>query len=117
MSDQENRTMDLGAFSISLAVKDLERSRTFYAALGFTRLDGDPAQGWLILQNGEAKIGLFQGMFDDNLITFNPADARAIQRAVKDAGYALEREAADGDGPAHFVVKDPDGNTILVDQH
>ena len=86
-------------------------------ALGFERLDGDPAQGWLILRNGEAKIGLFQGMFDDNLITFNPSDARAIQRALKDAGYALDREADDGDGPAHLVIKDPDGNTILVDQH
>ena len=109
--------MDLGNFSISLSVQDLARSRAFYEAFGFTQIGGDPAQSWLILRNGEAKIGLFQGMFEGNMLTFNPSDARSIQAAIKGAGYALEHEAADGDGPAHFAVKDPDGNLILVDQH
>ena len=109
--------MELGNFSVSLAVKDLQKSMTFYTMLGFEQIAGEAAQNWIILKNGDAKIGLFHGMFEENLMTFNPMDARAIQRAVKDAGYAVEREAEDGEGPAHFVMKDPDGNTILVDQH
>lgn len=109
--------MELGRFSVSLAVKDLATSRAFYETLGFSQVHGVAEQGWIILQNGDAKIGLFQGMFEDNLLTFNPSDARAIQEVIEAAGYALEKRAEDGEGPTHFVVKDPDGNVILVDQH
>lgn len=109
--------MDLGRFSVSLAVEDLARSRAFYEALGFEQVAGVPEQNWIILQNGDAKIGLFQGMFEENILTFNPSDARAIQKVVTAAGYALEKATEDGEGPTHFVLKDPDGNVILVDQH
>ena len=109
--------MDLGTFSISLAVKDLAAARAFYETLGFSRVAGEPEGGWIILKNGEAKVGLFQGMFEENLMTFNPKDARAIQEAVTAAGYALEKEAEEGEGATHFMVKDPDGNLVLVDQH
>lgn len=109
--------MDLGRFSVSLAVADLATSRAFYEALGFTQVDGEPENNWIILKNGEAKIGLFQGMFDKNLMTFNPSDARAIQRAVEDAGYTPETKTEPGEGPTHFMLKDPDGNLILIDQH
>jgi len=90
---------------------------TFYQVLGFEQIGGDASNDWVILKNGDAHIGLFHGMFDGNMMTFNPADARAIQAGVRQAGYALEKEAEDGEGPAHFVMKDPDGNVILVDQH
>lgn len=109
--------MDLGNFSISLSVKDLAKTRAFYEAFGFEQIAGDASQNWLILRNGEAKIGLFQGMFEGNMITFNPSDARGVQASLKRAGYTPETEAADGEGPAHFAIKDPDGNLILVDQH
>lgn len=122
--------MDLGAFSVSLTVKDIAASRAFYEALGFTQLGGDPNQGWLILKNGATVIGLFQGMFEDNLLTFNPGwdssgenvdpftDVRDIRRALLDAGLdvtELTEEAASG--PASFTLTDPDGNHILFDQH
>jgi catechol 2,3-dioxygenase-like lactoylglutathione lyase family enzyme len=120
----------LGQFSISLAVKDLAASRAFYEALGFTAFGGDAAQHWLIMKQGPTLIGLFQGMFEHNLLTFNPgwdADARPVdpfvdvrewQRRLKAAGLALQQEADDtGSGPAFFTLQDPDGNTILVDQH
>ena len=122
--------MQLGTFSISLAVKDLTASRAFYETLGFTRFAGEPEQGWLILQNGEATIGLFQGMFEGNILTFNPGwnrkaeklddftDVRDLQKQLKAAGIQLAQEADEGgSGPASFVVVDPDGNAILVDQH
>lgn len=122
--------MQLGAFSISLAVKDLEASRQFYAHLGFEVFGGDPAKNYLILKNGNALIGLFQGMFENNILTFNPGwnenaepleafdDVRAIQKKLKEGGVKLEREADEqGIGPASLVVLDPDGNAILVDQH
>lgn len=122
--------MDLGAFSISLAVKDIKASRDFYARLGFEEAGGDAGQGWLILRNGEHVIGLFQGMFEKNMLTFNPGwdqhcgelesftDVRELQRELKSHGVALESEADESsDGPASFVVIDPDGNPILVDQH
>lgn len=122
--------MDLGAFSISLAVKDLERSMAFYQQLGFTALGGDPAQGWSILKNGEHVIGLFQGMFEKNILTFNPGwdqsantvdpftDVRVLQRTLKERGVTFVTEADETtSGPAHFVVEDPDGNPIMVDQH
>lgn len=122
--------MDLGVFSISLAVKDLEASRAFYAALGFDHLGGDPGQGYLMLKNGDTVIGLFQGMFEGNILTFNPGwdssaqevdpftDVRDLQRALKGAGVPFTLEADESTtGPAHFMLTDPDGNVILVDQH
>ena len=122
--------MDLGAFSISLAVKDLAASRAFYEALGFTVFHGDADQGWLILGQGDSTVGLFQGMFERNILTFNPGwdhaaqpvdpftDVRDLQRQVRSAGIAFELEADETTtGPASFIVVDPDGNQVLVDQH
>jgi lactoylglutathione lyase len=122
--------MDLGAFSISLAVKDLQRSREFYERLGFTSFAGDPSQNWLILKSGDHLIGLFQGMLERNTLTFNPGwdqnaqpldsftDVRELQRRLKGDGVAFVSEADESTtGPASFVVVDPDGNPFLVDQH
>lgn len=122
--------MDLGAFSVSLAVKDLAASKTFYQKLGFAPMGGDAAQGWLILRNGSTVIGLFQGMFEGNILTFNPGwdqearaldgftDVRDIQARLDAAGIAIATRAdPDGSGPAHIVLNDPDGNTIMFDQH
>ena len=120
----------LGAFSVSLAVKSLQASRIFYEKLGFAVVGGDPAQNWLILRNGSVTIGLFQGMFERNMLTFNPGwdekaqavgeftDVREHQRRLKAQGIELANEADEsGTGPASFVVVDPDGNPVLVDQH
>ena len=122
--------MELGAFSISLAVKDLEASRVFYAKFGFTVFGGDASQNWLILKNGDHIIGLFQGMFEKNTLTFNPGwdskarkldtftDVRELQRQLRAQGVELMTEADETTtGPASFVAVDPDGNPILVDQH
>ena len=109
--------MELGRFSVSLSVKDLATSRAFYEALGFAQVFGEPEKGWIILQNGEAKIGLFHGMFEGNLMTFNPTDARAIEAAMREKGYAPEKPTEGDEGPCHFLLKDPDGNVVLVDQH
>ena len=122
--------MDLGAFSVSLSVKDLEKSRAFYAELGFETMAGNAEHGYLILKNGAHLIGLFQGMFEGNILTFNPGwdqdageldtftDVRDLQAKLKSAGIALTTEAdPDGAGPASFTLVDPDGNAILVDQH
>lgn len=121
--------MSLGAFSISLAVSDLERSRAFYVGLGFEEMGGDAEQGWLILRNSGNVIGLFQGMFEGNILTFNPGwsqgaeplesfeDVRDIQARLEAAGVALVSRAEEGDGPASFILADPDGNTIMFDQH
>ena len=122
--------MELGAFSISLAVKDLEASRKFYEKFGFNVFGGDPSQNWLILKNGDHVIGLFQGMFDKNILTFNPGwdsnanklgsftDVRELQRQLKAQGVQLVNEADESTaGPASFIAVDPDGNPILVDQH
>ena len=122
--------MELGAFSISLTVKDLEVSRRFYEALGFQVFGGDAAQNWLILKNGDHIIGLFQGMFEKNMLTFNPGwdqnaqklaaftDIRELQRRLKAQGIPLMQEADEStSGPASFVAVDPDGNPVLVDQH
>ncbi len=122
--------MKLGAFSISLAVKDITSSRAFYETLGFTVFGGNQDQGWLILKHQTTIIGLFQGMFEKNMLTFNPGwdsdakelpdfdDVRTIQRRLKDQGISLETEADESTtGPASFVVHDPDGNPILFDQH
>lgn len=122
--------MELGAFSISLAVKDLEASRAFYEKFGFTMFGGDPAQNWLILKNGDHIIGLFQGMFEKNILTFNPGwdqnaqklgtftDVRELQRKLKAQGVTLMTEADEKTtGPASLIAVDPDGNPVLVDQH
>ena len=108
--------MDLGTFSVSLAVQDLAASRKFYETPGFEAVGGDDAKGWLILGNGSAKIGLFMGMFEENILTFNPTDVRDIQKRLKDKGLSMVREAETGSGAAHAVLTDPDGNTILLDQ-
>lgn len=109
--------MNLGTFSVSLTVKDIAASRAFYEKLTFTVIDGNQADGWLILQSGEAKIGLFQEMFDKNLLTFNPKDVRAIQAHLKSQGITLIKEAEAGEGPEHITLVDPDGNPIMFDQH
>ena len=122
--------MNLGTFSSSLAVKDLTASRAFYEKLGFEVVGGDPAQNWLILRNGTTTIGLFQGMFERNLLTFNPGwnykaealddydDVRDIQKKLKANGLTLTSEADESTtGPASLTLIDPDGNPILIDQH
>jgi catechol 2,3-dioxygenase-like lactoylglutathione lyase family enzyme len=121
--------MQLGAFSVSLAVKDLAASRAFYEKLGFAPIGGD-GKAWQILRNGPSTIGLFQGMFEGNILTFNPGwdqdcntlaafdDVRAIQEHLKAVGIALTAETdASASGPAHITLTDPDGNAILIDQH
>ena len=122
--------MDLGAFSISLAVKDIAASKAFYEKLGFTVFHGDIQQNWLILKNGDHIIGLFQEMFERNILTFNPGwdqnaqkvdtftDVRDLQRQLKAQGIGLASEADENtSGPASFIVIDPDGNPVLFDQH
>jgi catechol 2,3-dioxygenase-like lactoylglutathione lyase family enzyme len=122
--------MELGNFSVSLAVKDLAASRAFYEKLGFRVAFGDPAQSLLILQNETATIGLFQGMFDRNILTFNPGrdrkmatlpkfqDVRELQRTLEERGLRLTSKADDSTtGPASIMLSDPDGNPILIDQH
>jgi lactoylglutathione lyase len=122
--------MELGAFSISLAVKDIETSRTFYEKFGFKVFGGDASQNWPILKNGDHVIGLLQGIFEKNTLTFNPGwdsnaqklasftDVRDLQRQVKARGMQLQQQADESTtGPASFVAVDPDGNPILVDQH
>ncbi len=122
--------MELGAFSISLAVKDLAASRAFYEKLGFIAFAGDAAQNWLILKNGATVIGLFQGMFERNMLTFNPGwdqdcrtlagftDVREIQRRLREQGLEPETAAdAGSQGPAYITLTDPDGNPVLIDQH
>ncbi|HEX5580507.1 MAG TPA: VOC family protein [Gemmatimonadaceae bacterium] len=124
------QSMPLGAFSVSLAVRDLEASRRFYETLGFSVFTGEASQGWQILKNGDTVIGLFQGMFERNMLTFNPGwdqsaqpleqftDVRELQRRLKAQGVAFVTEADESTtGPASFVVVDPDGNPVLVDQH
>jgi catechol 2,3-dioxygenase-like lactoylglutathione lyase family enzyme len=123
--------MELGNFSVSLAVKDIEASKRFYEQLGFTVFGGNQTQNWLIMKNGNhAIVGLFQGMFEKNILTFNPGwdsnaepvasftDVRDLQRQLKAQGVQLQTEADENTtGPASFIVVDPDGNPILVDQH
>ena len=123
--------MELGAFSISLAVKDIAASRAFYEKLGFAVMGGEQQQNWLILKNGATVIGLFQGMFERNIMTFNPGwsadatkldaftDVRELRRALEEQGIALDKGNTDDkpSGPAHITLRDPDGNQILIDQH
>jgi predicted lactoylglutathione lyase len=122
--------MELGNFSVSLAVKDIQASKLFYEQLGFKVFTGNQSQNWLIMKNGDHNIGLFQGMFDKNLLTFNPGwtsdaqplkeftDVRELQRQLKASGVEMITEADESTtGPASFMIADPDGNTILIDQH
>jgi lactoylglutathione lyase len=122
--------MELGNFSVSLAVKDIEASKRFYEKLGFTVFTGDQSQNWLIMKNGSHVIGLFQGMFEKNILTFNPGwnseaqplseftDVRELQRQLKAQGVEMISEADESStGPASLMIVDPDGNTILIDQH
>ena len=122
--------MELGAFSVSLAVADIDASRRFYESFGFRVIGGDRAANWQILRNGDHTIGLFEGMFEQNILTFNPGwdrfgqelesfeDVRAIQRRLKEAGVQLVSEAdPKGSGPDSLMAVDPDGNLILIDQH
>lgn len=126
----ESTERHLGAFSVSLAVEDLAASRAFYESIGFRTGGGMPEQGWLIMRNGTTVVGLFQKMFPANIMTFNPGwtqaaeplnapfeDVREIQARLEAAGIEIVSRAAEGDGPAHCVVTDPDGNTIMFDQH
>lgn len=126
----KDKLMRLGAFSISLTVKDMAASQAFYEKLGFTASGGCAEQNWTILKNGETVIGLFQGMFDKNMLTFNPGwnqqaeavdsftDVRELQKQLKADGVTIVNEADESTtGPASFVVIDPDGNPILIDQH
>lgn len=121
--------MELGNFSISLSVKDIKKSRAFYETLGFSVIHGDESQNWLIMQNKTATIGLFQGMFDKNILTFNPGwdksgkeldsytDIRDLQKKLKEKRVELKQEVESENGPGSFTIVDPDGNPILVDQH
>jgi predicted lactoylglutathione lyase len=121
--------MRLGKFSLCLNVKDLHTSKLFYERLGFDVRGGNEADHWLLMSNGEAYIGLMQGMFEKNMLTFIPnqdhngqqlqtfTDIRDIQKQLKEAGIRFEQEAQEGTGPASFLILDPDGNPILVDQH
>jgi catechol 2,3-dioxygenase-like lactoylglutathione lyase family enzyme len=122
--------MDLGVFSVSLNVKDIHASMDFYRRFGFEPFGGDPAQNWVILKNGDCIIGLFQGMFEQNILTFNPGwdgsaqpvdgftDVRDLQKRLREQGVEFATEADESTtGPAHFVAIDPDGNPVLVDQH
>jgi catechol 2,3-dioxygenase-like lactoylglutathione lyase family enzyme len=122
--------MELGAFSISLNVKDIRASKAFYEKLGFKEFSGEIEQNWSILKNGDHVIGLFQGMLEDNILTFNPgwdqdaqaienfSDVREIKKALQEKGLHIINESGEGDsGPASFMVTDPDGNLILIDQH
>jgi len=126
----EETTMQLGTFSVSLAVKDIKASQSFYEKLGFSVFAGDLSQNWLIMKNSQHAIGLFQGMFEKNILTFNPGwdsdaqpleeftDVQVLQRQLKDRGISVLSEADESTaGPANFMIVDPDGNTILVDQH
>ena len=122
--------MELGNFSISLNVKNIEHSKSFYEKIGFQVFDGDMAQNWLIMKNGDNTIGLFQGMFEKNIMTFNPgwdnrcntldtfSDIREIQQEIKKQGIKIDSEADESTtGPASLIVTDPDGNSIMLDQH
>lgn len=121
--------MELGAFSISLAVSDIAVSRAFYEKLGFRVVAGEQEQRWLILANGQTVIGLFQGMFEKNSLTFNPGwtqqmgmldtftDVRDIEKQLREAGIPIIQGTSGESGPSHVVIADPDGNPILIDQH
>lgn len=128
-SDAPRASNSIGSFSVSLSVKDLAASREFYERLGFTAGHGDMAQNWIVMRNGDTVIGLFQGMFEGNMLTFNPGwsqqaepltsftDVRELQQRLEAAGMQPMVRAEAGTGPGFFMLKDPDGNVLLVDQH
>lgn len=128
-SSKEKQALPLGAFSISLSVKDLPVSRKFYEDLGFKKLGGEMKSNYLIMKNGDALVGLFQGMFEGNMLTFNPGwdqngkntkkfvDVRKIQKQLDTKGYDVGRKIIAGYGPGSFTMNDPDGNLVLVEQH
>jgi len=122
--------MELGAFSVSLSVNNIEESKVFYQQLGFEIVGGDQSQNWLVLQNGDHKVGLFQGMFEGNIMTFNPGwdqsrktlesftDVRELLKEFEVQGVNIVQKSINGEsGPSSFAIKDPDGNSILIDQH
>ena len=122
--------MELGAFSVSLAVKNIEESKMFYQKMGFEKIGGEQSENWLILRNGDHTIGLFQGMFEGNIMTFNPGwdkncktlesytDVRELLKEFEAQGVNIVQKSIDGEsGPSSFSLKDPDGNSILIDQH
>ncbi|MDM7859495.1 VOC family protein [Alteromonas sp. ASW11-36] len=111
--------MELGQFSVSLTVKDMSKAKAFYEALGFAAIEGCGSikDNWLILQNGTTVIGIFKDMFDKNILTFNPADARGIERAMQAQGYTPVKATEGESGPCHCVFLDPDGNQVMFDQH
>lgn len=122
--------MELGAFSVSLAVQDIEKSKAFYEKIGFIVFGGDQSQNWLIMKNGDHVVGLFQGMFENNILTFNPGwdqdckklesftDVRELHKNFKSQGIEVTQESIENEaGPASFTIVDPDGNAILIDQH
>ncbi len=122
--------MSIGAFSISLTVKDIKVSKAFYEKLGFTAFHGEIDQNWLIMQNGDCTIGLFQGVFEKNILTFNPGwnnqaqeigsfkDVRVLQEELSEKGIQfIAKVDLSSEGPGSFIIEDPDGNPILVDQH
>jgi catechol 2,3-dioxygenase-like lactoylglutathione lyase family enzyme len=128
--DKDDKAMQLGNFSVSLAVKDIKASKAFYEKLDFKEVAGKLEENWIVLQNGNARIGLFQGMLDKNIMTFNPGwgpdkemlkdfqDVRELQRTLKVRGLTMAPEADETtEGPAYFMLTDPDGNTLLFDQH
>lgn len=110
--------MELGQFSVSLTVKDIEKSRDFYQKLGFEALPecGSVEDKWLILKNNDTVIGLFEGMFDKNMLTFNPKDVRGIEKTLTGQGVTMDTRADGESGPAHIIFRDPDGNVIMLDQ-
>jgi uncharacterized glyoxalase superfamily protein PhnB len=127
---KDAKTMELGNFSLSLTVKDIKKSKAFYEQLDFKVVGGKLEENWIVLQNGNARIGLFQGMFEHNIMTFNPGwtadkktltnfqDVRELQHTLKARGLKMSVEADESTtGPAHFMLTDPDGNAILFDQH
>jgi hypothetical protein len=111
--------MELGTFSVSLTVKDIAKSKSFYETVGFKVREGcgSVADKWLIMGNGTTNFGLFEGMFDDNLFTFNPIDARSIEKHLSNNGITIDSPCSGESGPAHCLLKDPDGNIIMFDQH
>ena len=111
--------MELGQFSVSLAVKDIAKSKAFYETMGFEALEGCGSikDKWLILKNNTTVIGLFQDMFENNILTFNPDNARAIEAHLKTNNVNIDTPTSGDSGPAHFILKDPDGNVIMFDQH
>jgi catechol 2,3-dioxygenase-like lactoylglutathione lyase family enzyme len=111
--------MELGQFSVSLTVKDIAKSKDFYETLGFKTHPecGSIADKWLILEKGTTVIGLFEGMFESNILTFNPTDVRAIEKHLQASDITIDTPTQGSSGPTHFLLKDPDGNTVMFDQH